>query len=140
MNSLISRFFILAIFLGTLVALGASAQEKIQFKASEPFVAGESSFPAGTYTLTQQEDDPSAWELSNDSKAYHTFIIVEPVDSITPSTKSEVTFQKYGSTLVLKRIWIAGHNTSYISIASYAEKKAAKTGKPTKVSAPAEKK
>jgi hypothetical protein len=78
--------------------------------------------------------------MTNDSERYDSFIMAEPVDTDSPSPKSEVTFKKYGTTLVLKQIWINGNNTTYIVFTSYAEKKASNTGKPTKVSIPAQKK
>lgn len=143
MKVLLSRFFILAVLFCTLVTLDGRAQQQtmqVEFTAPASFVAGDSTFPAGTYMLRQQEDDVLVWEISSNSKSYDGFIMVDPVYSDTPHAKSEVIFNKYANVLFLKQIWVAGHDTGYVAISSYAEKKAAKSGKPTKVSTPAEKK
>jgi hypothetical protein len=51
-----------------------------------------------------------------------------------------VTFHKYGNTLVLKNISIAGTAAGYVVQTSHAEKNTAKAGNATKVSVPAQKK
>ncbi len=142
MKALLKRFSILAVLLGTLLALGANAQQtmQVEFNAPASFVAGESAFAARTYMLRQQTDDILVWEISSNSGSYDGFLMVEPVDSSTTHAKSEVIFNKYADELFLKQIWVAGYDTGYIAISSYAEKKAANSGKPTKVSTPAEKK
>jgi hypothetical protein len=80
------------------------------------------------------------WEISNDSKAYSAFLLTEPSSPTTPNQKTEVTFQKYGNTLVLKEIWIPGLANGFSVQTTYAEKKASKAGSPTKVSVAAAKK
>jgi hypothetical protein len=140
MKTLISKFFILAVLIGTLVASGAMAQtNEIEFKAPGPFLAGQTSFPAGTYTLRQSQDDLTAWEIFGDSKSASAWLLTEPMDSEGPKSKTELTFHKYGNTLVLKQIWVQG-NVSYVVHTDYAERKAAKAGTPTKVAVPAQKK
>ncbi len=136
------RLFILAVLFGTLVVLGASAQggPALIFTSSGPFIAGDAKFPAGTYTIRQEPESDQEWEISNDSTTHSAFFGTYQGDPITANQKVEVTFQKYGKTLILKGFTIAGLPTSYVVEASYAEKKAAKTGSPTKVSVPAQKK
>ncbi len=142
MKTLFSRFFLLAVVIVTVAACCATAQTQtntIMFTSPGPFVAGETTFPSGTYTLTQSPDDLSVWEISSDSKSASALMLTEMADVAAP-TKNELTFHKYGSTLVLKQIWIAGSSTSYIVQTGYVERKAAKAGKPTMVAVPAQKK
>jgi hypothetical protein len=142
MKAFITRSFILAALFGTLAAVGARAQggPALTFKASGPFIAGDAKFPAGTYTIRQEPESDQEWEISSDSKPLSAFLASYQGDPITPNQKVEVTFQKYGNTLILKGFAIPGLPKSFVLEESYAEKKAAKTGKPTKVTAPAEKK
>jgi len=102
-------------------------------------VAGDAKFPAGTYTICQDPDNQQEWEISNDFKGYSAFLLTDPSSSTTSNQKAEVTFQKYGNTLVLKEIWIPGLANGFSVQTSYAEKKVAKAGSPTKVSVAAAK-
>lgn len=79
------------------------------------------------------------WVISNDSKGFSAFLPTEPLSPTTPNQKTEVAFQKYGNTLVLKEIWIPGFSTGFSEQTSYADKKAAEGGSPSKVSVAAEK-
>jgi hypothetical protein len=141
MKLLISRFLTLALFLGSLAAWGAHAQHPtIAFTAPSSFIARESAFPAGAYTLRQTQGDPNLWQIFSDTKSCDSMLIAEPVDFLARSNKTEVTFRKYGNTMVLKQIATAGNDAGYVVQTSYAEKNAAKAGTPTKVSVPAQKK
>ncbi|MGB2636160.1 MAG: hypothetical protein WAM58_19685 [Candidatus Acidiferrum sp.] len=142
MKAFITMSFILAALFGTLVAAGARAQggPALTFKVSTPFIAGDAKFPAGTYTIRQEPESDQEFEISSDSKALSAFLATYQGDPIAPGEKMEVTFQKYGNTLILKGFAIPGLPKAFVVQESYAEKKAAKTGTPTKVTAPAEKK
>jgi hypothetical protein len=103
MKTLISRFFILAVLVGTLAACGATAQNNIVlFTAPEVFHTGQTTFPVGTYTLRQFGDDPSVWEILSDSKSASAVFVTEAMDATASASKTELTFHKYGNTLVLK--------------------------------------
>ena len=142
MKPFVSRFFVLAVLMATFAAWSTRAQggPAVTFTASGAFNAGEATFPAGTYTIRQDQDTLQEWVISNDSLAVSAFITTQVVDATTANQKTEITFHKYGDTLVLKEITIAGMKTRYVVQMSHPEKKAAKSGKPTKVSVPAEKK
>jgi hypothetical protein len=128
--------------MATFAAWSALAQggPAATFTAPGAFTAGDATFPAGTYTIRQDQDTLQEWVISNDSQTYSAFVTTQQVDTTAPIQKTEITFHKYGDYLVLKQIAIAGLNTRYVVQTSYPEKKAAKSGKPTKVSVPAEKK
>jgi len=136
------RFIVIAVLTGLsfVSSVWAQAGNSIEFKATSSFVAGDAKFPAGTYTIRQEPENNQEWEISNDSKGYSAFLLTDPSSSTTSNQKTEVTFQKYGNTLVLKEIWIQGLANGFSVQTSYAEKKVAKAGSSTKVSVAAAKK
>ena len=142
MRSLVYKFVAIAILAGLSFVSSVRAQggNAIEFKVTSSFVAGEAKFPAGTYTIRQEPENQMEWEISSDAKGVSAFLLTDPSNSTASSQKGEVTFQKYGNILVLKEIWIPGLASGFSVQTSYAEKKAAKAGSPTKVSVPAAKK
>ena len=142
MKTLVYKFVAIAVLAGLSFVSSVWAQggNAIEFKATSSFVAGDTKFPAGTYTIRQEPENQMEWEITNDTKGYSAFLLTDPANSTASGQKAEVTFQKYGNTLVLKEIWIPGLASGFSVQTSYAEKKAAKAGSPTKVSVPAAKK
>ena len=136
------RFVVIVVLTGLsfVSSVWAQAGNAIEFKVTSSFVAGDAKLPAGTYTIRQDLDSQLEWVISNDSKGFSAFLPTDPLSPTTTNQKTEVTFQKYGNTLVLKEIWIPGLSTGFSVQTSYAEKKAAKAGSPTKVSVAATKK
>jgi hypothetical protein len=142
MKMLRCGFAVISVLMGLsfVSSAGAQAGNAIEFKVTSSFVAGEAKLPAGTYTIRQDPDNQLELEISNDAKAYSGFLPTDALSPTTPNQKNEVTFQKYGNTLVLKEVWIAGLSNGFSVQTSYAEKKAAKVGSPTKVAVAATKK
>jgi hypothetical protein len=142
MKTLGYRFVVIAVLTGLsfVSSIWAQAGTAIEFKVTSSFVAGDAKFPAGTYTIRQEPESQLEWEISNDAKGFSAFLLTEPSSPTTANQKTEVTFQKYGNTLVLKEFWIPGLANGFSVNTSYAEKKAAKGGSPTKVSVAAAKK
>ena len=142
MKTLVYKLVVITVVTGLSFVSSVRAQggNAIEFKATSAFVAGDTKFPAGTYTIRQEPESQMAWEITNDTKGFSAFLLTDPTNSTASSQKAEVTFQKYGNTLVLKEIWIPGLASGFSVQSSYAEKKAAKAGSPTKVSVPAAKK
>jgi hypothetical protein len=142
MKTIVGRLISLVVLMLTVATLGSWCQALpgVIFKASTPFTAGETKFPAGTYIIRQEPDSQTEWQISNEANDHSAFFSTEPGDANTSNQKSDVTFQKYGDNLVLKAFSVAGVATNYVVQTSYAEKKASKAGSPTKVSVPAQKK
>lgn len=138
MKTIVCKLFVLLIVVGTLGVVDARAQlgaSEVRFTVSSSFVAGDASFPAGTYSITQQEqDDAQILVISDDSNTHSAVILGEFIDSELPHKKTEVIFKKYGNTVVLKQIWLVGQTSGYLVPRSYKEKAAAKNGNPTKQS------
>jgi hypothetical protein len=105
----------------------ASAQigEPVEFTTSFPFTAGYATLPAGSYTITPDDDSPSMLRVSG----AHTSVYVE-TQNAEPSqipAKTEVVFKRFGSGYVLKEIWIEGSNEGAETVPVEAEHHLAKS-------------
>jgi hypothetical protein len=141
MKKLFWKEFALLLFAGSLCASGAKAQigpDGMAFTVSSPFVAGEATLPPGSYKIEQDPDDWGVLRVTDIAGSHSVMVVAELVESDPPRKKTEVIFSKYGNTLVLKQLWLAGNDAGYVLIAGHPEKKAAKTAKPVKQSVAAE--
>jgi hypothetical protein len=114
---------------GILVLAGgqnASAQiaYPVEFTTSFAFTVGNSNMPAGSYTITPDDDNPAILELTGAHAS-----VLFPTENLqareTPS-KTEVVFKRYGDGYVLKDIWIGGSNSGAETVAVEGERHAAK--------------
>jgi hypothetical protein len=127
-------FVVLAGLMGATVA-SAQVTETIQFQTTFPFTVGNTSYPAGSFTIKPAEDtDLSVLEISNGTTT--TLLVVE-AESPEPNqpVKDEVVFKKYGDQYVLSDIWDQSDGTGARAEMSRAEQRQAKQqGTPTKES------
>jgi hypothetical protein len=128
------KLLVLLMVMGTLGAVEAKAQIEMHLKMSSPFIAGETMFPAGSYTIIQQEGEPELLEISSADHAHSALLTSEIITSETPRAKSEIIFNRYGNSLVMKQLWVAGSSDGFLVFTGRAEKRAARAGKPTKQS------
>jgi hypothetical protein len=110
MRSLVRSFGIAA---GILVFAGvqnASAQVTypVEFTTSFAFTVGNTTVPAGSYTINPDDDNPGMLRLTG----AHTSVFVETQNAEARQipSKTEVVFNRYGDGYVLKAIWIEGSN------------------------------
>jgi hypothetical protein len=94
----------------------ASAQlaDKVEFTTKFPFVVGDTTVPAGSYTIKQDDDDPQILELTGG----RTSVLFRTEDAYaqrTPS-KTEVVFKRYGDRYVLKSIWVEGGGSTTVPV------------------------
>ena len=126
-----------------LLALGvASAQiiSPVDFSMDTSFTVGNTTLPAGTYEIVPT-DNEGILEVRGAKGVPSVFFEVEPLESLAPFTKTEITFNRYGRNLVLKSIMVEGETSGATSIAQHVERQHRKaSGKPTKVTRPATKK
>ncbi len=108
---------------------------KVTFTMSSSFYAGDAKLPAGTYTIRQMQDDASAYTLENTSGT-HTVLLEGRQSSKASSGKTEILFNKYGTTDYLETVETSG-GTSMDFSSPAAEKLAAKKGAPTPHTVPA---
>ena len=120
------------VFAGGLLVLAgvqnasAQIQNIIEFTTTFPFSVGNTTVPAGHYTIATLDDDPHVLEL----RGPHTAVLFETEDA-TPSqapSKDEVVFSRYGNGYVLKNIWLEGSEMGYVSKTALAELRIAKKG------------
>jgi hypothetical protein len=119
----------IGIALGALIFVSvqnASAQitDSVDFATSFPFTIGNATVPAGSYTITADDDNAQILELTGP----HTSVLFEVDDAHpreTPS-KTEVVFNRYGNTYVLKTIWVEGSDSGAETTQAEAELHAAK--------------
>ena len=107
-------------------AQNASAQiiDPVEFTTSFPFTVGNSTVPAGRYTLRPDDDTAGIFELTG----AHTSVLFQTREAQANKTpaKTEVVFKRYGDGYVLKDIWVEGSNSGAETIAAEGERHAAK--------------
>jgi hypothetical protein len=88
----------------------ASAQiiYPIEFTTSFPFTVGNATVPAGSYTITPDDDSPAMLRLTG----AHASVFVETQNAQPRQipSKTEVVFNRYGDGYVLKAIWVEDSN------------------------------
>jgi hypothetical protein len=104
----------------------ASAQivDTVDFTTSFPFTVGNSTMPAGSYTVRPDADSPQILELQG--KNASALFQVEFASALKTPAKTEVVFSRYGNTYVLKNIWVEGLDSGVETMSAEGERHAAK--------------
>jgi len=112
-------------------ARNASAQiiDNVDFTTSFAFTVGNSTMPAGSYTIRPDDDNPQVLILQGKNAA--TIFPIDPATAPETPSKTEVVFSRYGNTYVLKNIWIEGMDAGAETIPAEGERHAAKGGTKT---------
>jgi hypothetical protein len=110
-----------------LSAIPAMAQvdNRLTFQAPFTFYAGNAKLPAGSYTVTQPDDNTDLLLIESADGSHSVFVEYLADGSDTAPSKTEVTFNKYANAEFLSRISVQGQ-TSMQVLASKAEQNAAK--------------
>jgi len=108
MSSLVRSIIIV---LGVLTVAGvqnASAQiiDNVDFTTSFPFTVGNTTVPAGSYTIRPDDDNPQILMLQG--KNASVLFQVDVASARKTPSKTEVVFSRYGNSYVLKNIWGRG--------------------------------
>ena len=108
------------LLLGAVQNASAQIIEPITFTTSFPFTVGDATVPAGRYTVRQDDDNPTIFELTG----AHTTVLFQTRDAAARETpaKSEVVFKRYGDGYVLKSIWLEGLTSGAETLASEGER------------------
>jgi hypothetical protein len=80
----------------------------VYFTAPSPFYAGDVKLPAGDYKVVQPDADADILQIENRGDLRSVFVDFEPTESTFPHRNSAVTFDKYGDTNYLDRVWLDG--------------------------------
>jgi hypothetical protein len=127
MNTL-RKLIVLMGLLSVLCAIPSMAQiaNQVTFDAPSAFYAGNAKMPAGTYRVTQPEDDANLLLIEDAGGSHSAFVEYEVVSTTTPHAQSDVTFNKYGNVDFLSAIWVEGRNSEMQILPSKVEQNAAK--------------
>jgi hypothetical protein len=105
-GKLVMRFGFLALL--SVMPLAAQIDTSVDFTTSFPFYAGNAKLPAGNYRVSQPDMGAEILRIQNIDEPRSAFVDFTPTQSLQPSRKSSVSFEKYGDTDFLDRVWIAG--------------------------------
>ena len=121
------KLTVLMSMLCLLSAIPAMAQvdNRLTFQAPFGFYAGNAKLPAGSYTVTQPDDNSELLLIESVDGLHSVFVDYMTDDSDTAPAKTAVTFNKYGNTEFLGRPSVQGQ-TSMQVLESKAEHNAAK--------------
>ena len=136
MKALSFKLFALLFSFGAVSVVGIKAQlppNGVEFKAPFAFVIGNSNLPAGDYTIRPTPEDPDVLDVTGPT-GHSMFTYCDEVDLNAPAAKGEITFRKYGSgtTRFLKQINVGGSSQGCTFASGDTEKKAKKSGSPSK--------
>ena len=92
----------------SVMPLAAQIDTGVDFTTSFPFYAGNTKLPAGNYRVSQPDMVGEMLRIQNIDEPQSAFVDFTPTQTLQPSRKSAVSFEKYGDTDYLDQVWIAG--------------------------------
>jgi len=104
--------------------VASSAVSSVVFTAPFPFYAGTVKLPAGSYRITEPNENTYVVLIRNSAGTKGEFINFIPTSSFDPQKKTDVTFQKYGDTGYLQGLSIEGETDGIEFPRTKAEAKA----------------
>jgi hypothetical protein len=92
----------------SVMPLAAQIDNAVDFTTSFPFYAGNAELPAGNYRLLQPDIGADILQIQDRDNSRSTFVDFIPTRSLQAHRNSAVSFEKYGDTDYLDRVWIEG--------------------------------
>ncbi len=92
----------------SVMPLAAQIDNSVDFKTSFPFYAGDAKLPAGNYRVFQPDMGDDILRIQNLDNSRSIFVDFTPTRSLQPHPNTAVSFDKYGDTDYLDRLWIEG--------------------------------
>jgi hypothetical protein len=99
----------------------------VVFTAPFPFYAGTVKWPAGSYIITEPNENTNVVLIRNSSGTKGEFTNFMPTSSLHPQRETDVTFQKIGDTGYLQTLSVEGETGGIEFPRTKAEAKAADT-------------
>jgi hypothetical protein len=96
----------------------------VVFTAPFPFYAGNVKLPAGSYIITEPNENDNVVLIRNSAATKGEFIRFIPTSSLDPQKENDLTFQKYGDTGYLQALSIEGETEGLEFPRTKAEAKA----------------
>jgi hypothetical protein len=115
-----------ALVLGGATNASAQIAYPVEFTTSFPFTVGNTTVPAGSYTIRADDDNPVIMELTGGKTAV--LFPTEDTQARETPHKSEVIFKRYGDRYVLKDIFVAGEASGVETVSAEGERHAVKQG------------
>lgn len=115
----------------SVMPLAAQIDNGVDFTASSPFYAGDAKLPAGDYRVFQPDMNEDILQIQSIEGARSVFLDFTPTLSVQPHRDSAVTFEKYGDTDYLSRVWIEGQEYGVKVDAGQVETTAAANANPS---------
>jgi hypothetical protein len=109
----------------SVMPLAAQIDNSVDFTTSFPFYAGQSKLPAGNYKVFQPDMNAHVLQIQSVDGFHSAFVDFTPTQSLQPHRQSAVTFEKYGDTDYLNRVWIEGQDYGIKADPSKVETEAA---------------
>jgi len=128
----LSRSVVIACALLVLAGIRSACAQNdllIEFTTTFPFAVGNTTLPAGTYTVRADDEDPQVLEVSGPQASV--FLDTESVQPRQALSKTELVFNRYGDGYVLKNVWVEGSDIGYQTQPSLREQRLAKDGSPS---------
>jgi hypothetical protein len=101
---------------------GAQILDAVTFTTSFPFTVGNTTMPAGSYTINPDVDNPQILDLSGAGGSV--LFQVELTEANKTRSTTEVVFKRYGDRYLLKDIWVEGQNSGATATAAEGERHA----------------
>ena len=92
----------------SVMPLAAQIDNGVDFATSFPFYAGSAKLPAGNYRVLQPDMSADILQIQDLDNFRSTFVDFTPTQSLQAHRNSAVSFEKYGDTDYLDRVWIEG--------------------------------
>lgn len=92
----------------SVLPLAAQIDNSVDFTTSFPFYAGNAKLPAGNYRVLPLDMSSDVFQIQNLDNSRSIFVDFTPTQSFQPHRNSVVSFEKYGDTDYLDRVWIGG--------------------------------
>jgi hypothetical protein len=92
----------------SVMPLVAQIDNSVDFKTSFPFYAGDAKLPAGNYRVFQLDMGSDILRIQNLDNSRSIFVDFTPTQSLQSHRNTAVSFNKYGDTDYLDRVWIEG--------------------------------
>jgi opacity protein-like surface antigen len=107
----IKQFLVLAslFVLSTLAAQVAQAQQSLVVTIPFDFTAGNTTLPAGDYSVQTWSKDRSVLMMQRTDQSASLVIPTMAAISIKPQSESKLVFHRYGDRYFLSQVWTAGN-------------------------------
>jgi hypothetical protein len=92
----------------SVMPLAAQTDNGVDFTTPFPFYAGDVKLPAGDYKVVRFDDNADILQIENRDDLHSVLVDFTPTESAFPHRNSAATFDKYGDTDYLDRVWVEG--------------------------------